>query len=88
VPKSTGEHWFGVPDASTYLGVTSRTLYRLIDEGKVPAYLFGRVIRLRRHELDAFIETARIQPGTLGHLYPRAQEPVDREADGLERLVT
>jgi excisionase family DNA binding protein len=68
--KSTGDDWFGAPDAARYLGLTLRTLYRLIDEGQVPAYKFGRVIRLRRHEIDAFIEQQRIQPGTLGHLYP------------------
>jgi excisionase family DNA binding protein len=52
------------------LGVTLRTLYRFIDEGQLPAYKMGRVIRLQVHEVDAFIERARIEPGTLEHLYP------------------
>ena len=47
-----------------------RTLYRFIDEGQLPAYKMGRVIRLQAHELDTFIERARIVPGTLEHLYP------------------
>jgi excisionase family DNA binding protein len=50
--------------------VTLRTLYRFIDEGQLPAYKMGRVIRLQAHEVDAFIERARIVPGTLEHLYP------------------
>ncbi len=50
--------------------MTLRTLYRFIDEGQLPAYKMGRVIRLQAHELDAFIERARIVPGTLEHLYP------------------
>jgi len=45
-------------------------LYRFIDEGLLPAYKMGRVIRLQAHELDSFIERARIVPGTLEHLYP------------------
>jgi hypothetical protein len=45
-------------------------LYRFIDEGQLPAYKMGRVIRLQAHELDSFIERARIVPGTLEHLYP------------------
>jgi excisionase family DNA binding protein len=67
--------------------VTLRTLYRFIDEGQLPAYKMGRVIRLQAHEVDAFIERARIVPGTLEHLYPdpRGTQPVRShpvEADG------
>lgn len=29
------------------LGITPRTLYRLIDAGEIPAYRMGRVIRLQ-----------------------------------------
>lgn len=62
--------WIGTPEACARLGVTLRTLYRFIDEGQLPAYKMGRVIRLQAHEVDAFIERARIVPGTLEHLYP------------------
>jgi len=53
-------------------------LYRFIDSGDLPAYRFGRVIRLRRPEVVAFIETRRIEPGTLRHLYPT---PADGDGD-------
>jgi len=62
--------WMGTPEACARLGVTLRTLYRFIDEGQLPAYKMGRVIRLQAQEVDAFIERARIRPGTLEHLYP------------------
>lgn len=63
-------HWLSTAEAARRLGIGARTLYRLIDEGRIPAYKFGRVIRLQEREVDAFIEAARIQPGTLEHLYP------------------
>lgn len=84
--------WIGTPEACTRLGVTLRTLYRFIDEGQLPAYKMGRVIRLQAHEVDAFIERARIVPGTLEHLYPEPRPGRDElgagvgddaEADGL-----
>ena len=56
-------------DAAKYLGITSRTLYRFIDEGLIAGYRFGRVIRLKQTDVDAFIEASRIEPGTLEHLY-------------------
>ena len=66
--------WLSTGEAARRLGVTARTLYRFIDEGQVPAYRFGRVIRLQANEVDEFIERCKIQPGSLEHLYP---EPVD-----------
>ena len=67
--------WLSTAEAAKRLGITSRTLYRFIDQGDLPAYRFGRVIRLKRDEVDSFIESCRIEPGTLEHLYP---EPVDQ----------
>jgi excisionase family DNA binding protein len=57
-------------EASEHLGITLRTLYRFIDEGSLPAYKMGRVIRLKAEEVDRFIESTRIAPGSLEHLYP------------------
>lgn len=62
--------WFSTQDAALRLGITTRTLYRFIDEGSVPAYKMGRVIRIKKRDVDAFIETTRVQPGTMSHLYP------------------
>lgn len=69
--------WMGTREACERLGVTLRTLYRFIDEGQLPAYKMGRVIRLQAGDIDAFIERMRITPGTLEHLYP---EPKSHEA--------
>ena len=68
--------WLSTAEAAKRLGITPRTLYRFIDQGDVPAYRFGRVIRLKEDEVDAFIDSSRIQPGTLEHLYP---EPVSHD---------
>ena len=63
-------NWLSTAEAARKLGITTRTLYRLIDEGQLPAYKFGRVIRLQEREVEAFVEDARVQPGELQHLYP------------------
>lgn len=74
--------WLSTKATAEHLGITLRTLYRLIDEGQVPAYKFGRVIRLKASEVEAFIEASKVQPGSLKHLYPdpRAAEDSDEEA--------
>ena len=70
VESSLDITWLGTADAAERLGVTVRTLYRLIDSGELPAYRFGRVIRLKEDDIARYIVACRIQPGTLEHLYP------------------
>ena len=62
--------WMSTKEASDFLGVNLRTLYRFIDEGELVAYKFGRVIRLKVSDVESFVESAKIAPGTLEHLYP------------------
>lgn len=62
--------WMSTQEAARRLGVTTRTLYRFVDEGQVPAYKLGRVFRLKESDVDEFIERSRVKPGTLEHLYP------------------
>ena len=62
--------WLSTAEAARRLGLTSRTLYRFIDDGRIPAYRFGRVIRLKQADVDAFIDASRIEPGTVEHLHP------------------
>jgi excisionase family DNA binding protein len=69
--------WMSTPEVATYLGVNTRTVYRLIDEGELPAHKIGRVIRLQESDVVAFVERSRIVPGSLEHLYP---DPVRTES--------
>lgn len=66
--------WMSTRETSERLGVTLRTLYRFIDEGQIPAYKLGRVIRLKESDVEAFIEASRITPGALEHLYPEPRK--------------
>jgi excisionase family DNA binding protein len=65
------------PRSGRLLGITTRTLYRLIDEGAVPAYKMGRVLRLQRGEVEAYLEGHRVKPGELSHLYAPRRSPVE-----------
>lgn len=74
--------WLSTADAAKSLGITPRTLYRFINQGDLAAYRFGRVIRVKRTDIDAFIESSRIEPGTLDHLSPdSATSDADEDAE-------
>lgn len=69
--------WLSSAEAANLLGVTTRTLYRFIDLGELPAYRFGRVIRLQALDVFAFIESRRIEPGALGGGPPSTDDDDD-----------
>lgn len=75
--RSSG--WLSTTEVRERLGITLRTLYRLIDEGQIPAYKIGRVIRMKEEDIEVFLERSRIAPGTLEHLYPAARDGVEFE---------
>ena len=78
-------HWLSTKEASELLGVTLRSLYRFIDEGDLVAYKFGRVIRLQQADVERFIESSRITPGSLEHLYPELKGPrADSHSGGAQ----
>jgi excisionase family DNA binding protein len=71
------EDWYSTPDAAHALGITPRTLYRFINNGMIDAYRFGRVIRVKKTDIDEFISKSRIQPGTIATM----AEGEDEEAE-------
>ena len=54
-----------VPDAGMYLGVSADTVRRLVRAGAIPHARIGNSIRIRRVDLDSYLEdqtTTRWQP--------------------------
>lgn len=47
------------------LVVSVRTVYGFINAGDLAVFRMGRVIKVRRSDLDSFIESCRVQPGDL-----------------------
>ena len=53
--------WFTIPEASQYLGISIRTLYRLIKDNKIPYKLIPGTnkIRFKKRHLDIWLETGK-----------------------------
>ena len=60
----TNRNWLSTKEAAEQLGITTMTIYRLIDEGQLPAYKFGRVIRLKETEVTEFERLGHMGPVT------------------------
>ena len=55
----TDDQFLTTDEVLDYLQVNLRTVYRLIKAGKLPAVRIGRQWRVRRRDLDAWLETQR-----------------------------
>ena len=62
-------------DACDELGITLRTLYRIIDEGRLPCYQFGRVYRLRTEDVEHYRSHNGPDAGEAGVREPRCPRP-------------
>ena len=68
--SSADIEWLSTQEAARRLGITTRTLYRFVDQGDLPAYRMGRVIRLKAADVDAFIDGSD-RAGNAGAPLPR-----------------
>ena len=65
--------WIPTGRVAAVLGVTPRTVYGLVNAGDLPAFKVGRLIRFRAADVDAYLEGARVSPGSLDHLVTSEQ---------------
>lgn len=49
-----------VKEVAAVLRLGLSTVYQLIQSGKLPAYKFGGIYRVRRHDLDDFLDGNRV----------------------------
>jgi len=52
----TGDEIFTLDEVSAYLKAGKRTVYRLAQNGEIPAFKLGGTWRFRRSELDRWID--------------------------------
>ena len=59
------DQFYTVKALAEKLAVVPLTIYRLVDQGKLPAVRIGRTIRFKPADIDAFLETVRVGPAGL-----------------------
>ncbi len=55
--------FLSIREASQYLGVEYKTLYRIVLAGKLPASRIGGVYRIKREDLDKYLEEQKVTVG-------------------------
>ena len=56
--------WLTVEQVAEWLQVSTKTIRRYIEDGSLPAVnLGGRAIRIRRQDLEVWLQNRRVEPG-------------------------
>ena len=55
-----------ITDVCQELGMGKSWVYRRIQSGEIPSVKLGRNIKVRREDLEGYLETQRYSPGTSG----------------------
>lgn len=60
VEESTlDDRWFSVEEISRYLGVKRDTLYKWLENKRIPAHKVGRLWKFQKREIDDWIKSGR-----------------------------
>jgi excisionase family DNA binding protein len=87
----TDERWLSVNEVSAYLGIQRGTVYKWVERLGLPARKVGRLLKFRRPEIDAWVETraAQARDPRQGHRLLeqlRAAVPEMKERFGVKRI--
>ena len=84
-PPRTSASWMRTKDAADYLGLTRPALYSRIRE--MPHYRFERMLLFKRSDLDAWVESHRVEPSRQGeHAHAHAiQAPIRSRTTSARR---
>ena len=57
------KEWLTVTELQGWLGLGRSKAYELVQTGEIPSYRIGRILRIRRKDVEAWLEENCYQPG-------------------------
>ena len=76
-----------IQDLSIHLGIKPSTLYTMVEEGGIPHYRVGRLIRFKRAEIDAWMEGNKRDCVAPEKAARKALGPVRKPKIDIDRVV-
>ena len=57
--ENYADHWIGIEEAATYLGVTKDTVRNWIKKTDIPAHKIGKLWKFKKSELDIWVKSGK-----------------------------
>ncbi len=61
-PQSRGPELLSIPEVCHSLGMGKSWVYRRVKSGEIPSVKLGRSIKVKREDLEEYLESQRYQP--------------------------
>ena len=76
-----------VADLSEYLNIKKSTIYRLVENGKLPHYRICRLIRFKQSDVDSWVEAHRVKEIAGKDKTKRAVKSVSKPKTEIDRII-
>jgi excisionase family DNA binding protein len=60
--KAEQKEWFDTDELVRWLGLGRTKTYEMLRSGEIPSYKIGRIRRIRRQDIEAWLEGIKSQP--------------------------
>ena len=57
------KEWFTTDELVRWLGLGRTKTYEMLRSGEIPSYKIGRIRRIRRQDIEAWLERNKFRPG-------------------------
>ena len=61
--NKTEKEWFTTDELIRWLGIGRTKTYSILQSGDLPSYMIGRVRRIRRRDVEAWLDRNGYRPG-------------------------
>ncbi len=61
--KTEQKEWFTTDELVRWLGLGRTKTYEMLRSGEIPSYKIGRIRRIRRSDVEVWLEQNRYRPG-------------------------
>jgi len=77
-----------IKEVAIYLNVKEKTLYALAASGDIPHYRIGRLIRFKKDEIDAWMQTRKVVKGNSDQTAQKILRTIQKSsAINIQRVV-
>ena len=81
------KEFLSIGDLSEVLGIKKSTLYSLVENGELPHYKIGRLVRFKRNDVDAWMESHRVKEIVGKEKTKGAVKNVSKPKTDIDRIV-
>jgi excisionase family DNA binding protein len=85
--------WLTVKELSKYINIKEKTIYHLVTKGSIPHYRIGKMVRFKKQEIDAWMNSHKAKPlkqhtnKIIRSVYNQATGKPDRLGKGVSNVI-